>query len=680
MSSSTGKASPLSLLRNIGVIAHIDAGKTTLTERILFYTQKIYRMGEVHDGTATMDFLPEEQERGITIASACTTCAWDGRTINIIDTPGHVDFTIEVERSLRVLDGAIGVFCGVGGVEPQSETVWRQSERFGVPKLAFVNKLDRLGADFAAVLDALHTRLGATVLPLTAPIGEGDDFEAILDVITQERLDFDDASQGRDYTRKPLAGQEAALGASWRERMLETLAENDDAFLELYLGGEVTEADIRAAVRRATLARSVVPVFAGSALRNIGVQPLLDGVCSYLPSPVDVAPPVGQSRVDGHREPIAPEAKEPLAALAFKVVMEGSRKLALVRIYAGTLKEGDLCRNLTRNTEERASKLYRLHAGRREQIESAGPGDIVAAMGLRSVRTGDTLGGAGFEYLLENISSYKPVISLALEPRNNEEGTKLDEVLDRLTTEDPTLLVEVDEGSGQRVLSGMGELHLEVILERIRREYGLEPRAGNPQVVHRETATREGAGTGEFDRELGDQPHYGFVAVMVTPREREKGNRVRFGMATEGWPKVWLDEVEQGITDSLQSGVLTGYPVQDVDVAVTELRRRDGASSPAGYRMAAMAAVRAAMEQAGPVVLEPIMDVEINVPDAHVGPAISQLGARGGKVENMYDRAGLKVISALAPLRGLFGFSTSLRSATQGRAGLVMRFVRFDAM
>lgn len=681
MTSSHGPAPRLDLLRNIGIIAHIDAGKTTLSERILFYTQKIHRMGEVHDGTATMDFMPEEQERGITIASACTTCTWGRHTVNLIDTPGHVDFTIEVERALRVLDGAVGVFCAVGGVEPQSETVWRQSEKFGVPKLAFVNKMDRLGADFEATLDAMRARLGAAPLPLVVPLGQGESFEGLVDVVTREVLTFPSDAHDRSYHRAPVEGESARLCEVWRDRMLETLAENDEGIVDRYLGGEeLTPEEIHAAIRRVTLARSLVPVFAGSALHNTGVQPLIDGVCAYLPSPVDAVPARGLDRSEGRRVVISPDAKAPLAALVFKVVMEGSRKVALVRLYSGVLREGDTCRNVTREVDERVSKLFRLHAGRREQIEEAFAGDIVGVMGLRAARTGDTVATAERPVLLENIAAYRPVISLAMEPRNTEEGEKLDEVLERLCLEDPTLAVEQDEGTGQRILSGMGELHLEVVLERIRREYGVSPRVGNPQVVYQETVSGTGEGTGEFDRELGDQPHYGQVSLRVTARERDKGNRVRFGMATEGWPQTWVDSVAQGVVDSLQSGVVKGYPVQDVDVEVVSMQRRDGASSPAGYHMAAVAAVKSAMQAAGPVLLEPIMAVEISVAEAHLGASIGQLGSRGGKVENMFDRGGQKVVQGLAPLAGLFGFSTALRSATQGRAGLVMRFERFDSM
>lgn len=664
-------------VRNIGVIAHIDAGKTTLTERMLFYTRRIHRMGEVHDGTATMDYLPEEQERGITITSACTTCEWDGTTINIIDTPGHVDFTIEVERSLRVLDGAVGVFCAVGGVEPQSETVWRQSEHFGVPKIAFINKMDRIGADFSAVLRALETRLGAVPLPLVVPVGAAGTFSGLIDLITRERLNFDPADQGRTWTRSPLSDEDAAIADRWREPMLDRLAENDDRFFEQYLGGEYAEEDIRAAIRRATLSRRLTPVLCGSALRNTGVQPLLDAVKAYLPSPEDVPPARAHNPADGTDMTIPCATTAPLAGLVFKVMMDGGRKLALVRLYAGKLREGDSCRNVTRATDERISRLYRLHADHREQLEEAGAGDIVAVIGLRSAHTGDTIGVPGSSFLLESIDAYQPVISLALEPRNADEGKTLDEALARFTLEDPTLTVATDEGSGHRIISGMGELHLDVVLERIRREYGIAPRVGNPQVIRRETPTRTASADGEFDRELGKERHIGAVSLTVSPLPRGTGNHVRLVFDASLLPAASREAVEQGVENALQSGPVSGYPMQDVAVDVTAMPRREG-STAAGYHMAAGIALRTALEAAAVTTLEPLMFVEITAPEANLGPAISLFGTRGGRVENIIDRAGLKVVQGLAPLSKLFGFSTDLRSATQGRAGLVMRFERFD--
>ncbi|MDR1126105.1 MAG: elongation factor G [Deltaproteobacteria bacterium] len=681
----------LQKLRNAGIIAHIDAGKTTLTERILFYTHKIHRMGEVHEGAATMDFTPEEQARGITIASACCTCAWELENrqydINLIDTPGHVDFSIEVERSLRVLDGAVGVFCAVGGVEPQSETVWRQAEKFGVPKLAFVNKMDRLGASFAGVLRDMREKLGARPAPLVVPLGEGEDFAALLDVLGLERLDFDAASQGALYTRRPLSADEAALAAPWREELISLLADESDEIMEKYLAGEELPLELlRAAVRRGTLRRSLVPVFCGSALRNAGVQPLLDGICLYLPNPLEAEPQeaedVNLSAGAGRAIPVKlePDPDGDLAALVFKLCMEGGRKLSLLRIYSGTLRDGMECCNATRKRTERISRLFRLFADDREQIAAAGPGAIVAVQGLRSAYTGDSVSSPGRPLLLENIAAYRPVISIALEPKNSSEGEKLDEVLQRFLLEDPTLHLEMDDDSGQRIISGMGELHLEVLLERMKREYGLEPRAGNPQVVCQETILKTAGAEGEFDRELGDTPHYGKVLVRVAPRERGGGNLVRWGFDNTDWPQPWLAAAEQGIDDSLHAGVLRGFPVQDVLVEILELQRRDGASSPAGYHMAAVAALKSALSAARPALLEPVMHIEISVPDSHLGAALNLLSAHGGKVSELAERGEQKIIKALAPMRELFGFSTFLRSSTQGRAGMVLRFERFDAI
>ncbi len=672
-------------LRNIGIIAHIDAGKTTLSERILFYTRKIHRMGEVHDGTATMDFMPEEQERGITIAAAASTCRWKDWTLNLIDTPGHVDFTIEVERSLRVLDGAVGVFCAVGGVEPQSETVWRQSESFGVPKIAFVNKMDRVGANFSAVVDALHERLGATPAAVTVPLGEGPEFHAVADVIALKKLVFDEDSQGRTMEELPLEGEERDFALLWREKTLETLGENDDAFMELYLEENFSEEDIHAALKRATLARRVTPVLAGSALKNAGVQPLLDAVGRYLPSPLDVPAPHGTS-VDGTEEKvldIGPMA--PFCALVFKVLMEGGRKTSLVRLYSGTLKEGDVVRNTAQNKEERVSRMFRMDADQQEQIAEASSGDIVAVLGLRAARTGDTIAAPGLDMLLENLESVRPVISMALEPRNADEGKTLDEALARYSAEDPTLGVTQDEDSGDRIISGMGELHLDVVLERMRREYGISPRAGQPQVVARETVRVSGEGHGMFDRELGTVHHFGEVVLTMAPAGRDAGNRVELAPALahpadakEALPKALVDEVLQGISDSLLSGPQTGYPVQDVNITVTAIRK-DGATA-AGCRMAASMAVRDAMEKARATVLEPIMNVEIIAPEEALGASISLFQNCGGKIEELGERGGMRYLSGMAPMRRLFGFSTALRSATQGRAGFTMRFKHYDSM
>ncbi len=701
MSNNSKHTNYLQKIRNIGIIAHIDAGKTTLTERILFYTQKIHRLGEVHEGTATMDYLPEEQDRGITITSACTHCEWNGHDINIIDTPGHVDFTIEVERSLRVLDGAVGVFCAVGGVEPQSETVWRQSEQFNVPKIAFINKVDRAGADFTAVLAAMKSRLNVKPILLTMPLGEGEDFCAVLDIVHKERLDFALEDQGQSIKRSPLSQLEAELVAPWREQLLETLAENDDAFLEGYLEGHSFNAhEIYAALRRATIARHITPVLCGSALRNAGVQMVLDAVCALLPAPLDASQAVALD-INEQEQNIVADPSAPLAALVFKVVIDGGRKLAFLRLYAGTMQEGASYYNSNAMCEDRINRIYRLHADHREQLDKAQCGDIVAVVGFRSAQTGETYCLKKYPVRLESIVLYEPVITLALEPRNADESSKLDEALTRYTTEDPTLKVSIDEGSGHRMLSGMGELHLDVILERIKREYGVNPRAGQPQVVYRESIQTTACAEAEFDRELGKEHHYGKVKIRIEPLARGSGNKICFGdffppdaiadakaCAKFGFNKAWLDATVQGLEDSLQSGPLTGYPIQDVCVHIEQLEKREGASTVPGYHMAAGMALREAINLAAPQVLEPIMQVEISVPETHLGAAIGLFTTCAGRVENLQDKGkgennqgdAQKLIQGLAPLAKLFGFSTSLRSVTQGRAGLIMQFAKFDTV
>lgn len=673
-----------SKLRNIGIIAHIDAGKTTLTERILFYTRKIHRMGEVHEGTATMDFMPEEQERGITITSACTTCHWKDRVINIIDTPGHVDFTIEVERCLRVLDGAVGVFCAVAGVEPQSETVWRQSEQFGVPKLAFVNKMDRPGADFDRTVQAIRTRLGANAVPVTIPVGSGADFSGVIDLIKEKVLSFSEDDEGMTVSESAPEGDLKEACSKARDHMLESLADVDDAFMEKYLEGSVTEDDIRSAMRRAVLARTFTPVLAGSALGNKGVQPLLDAICDFLPSPCDL-PPVQGLDAKGKSVSVPLTEDSPFVGLVFKVVMEDGRKTSFLRVYSGSFGEGDSLTNVNRGKDDRVGRIYRLHADHREQLKSASAGDIVAVVGLRSAHTGETY-AKGIDVRLEAIESYAPVITLALEPRNADEGKVLDEALARYTEEDPTLLSHFDEETGMRTISGMGELHLDVTLERMRREYHISPRVGAPEVIMRETITGTGEGDCVFDRELGKVQHFGHVSVSVAPRPRGAGNTVKPGSflpedkiaAAKIIQKELLTAALEGATDALQSGDLTGYPVVDVAVTITGIERRDGVASEPGCRMAAAQALKQALAAASPVILEPVMNVTISCPEAELGSAISLFGTLGGKIDEMEDNSGQKVVHGTASLRKLFGFSTKLRSATQGRAGLVMSFSRFD--
>lgn len=668
------------LLRNVGIIAHIDAGKTTLSERILFYTHKIHRLGEVHEGTAAMDYLPEEQERGITIVSACTSVEWCGHTINLIDTPGHVDFTIEVERSLRVLDGAVGVFCAVGGVEPQSETVWRQSEKFGIPKLAFINKMDRLGADFAGVVDQLETVLHARPLPVQLPWGSEHELKGVIDVLAMETIVFDQDSRSEKMERIALDEDARAFAEPWRERLIESLAEGDESLLDAYLEGSPIDASwLQDLLRAGTLARRFTPVFAGSALKNIGVQPLLDAVVAYLPSPAEAAPAEGHHPETGLPVRCQPSPDAPLAGLVFKIIMESGRKLALVRLYSGTLAEGAQFYNATQHKTERAQRLYHLHADQREHSAQALAGDIVGIGGLKFAKTGDTLCTKDAPVVLEAIDAYQPVIAMAIEPKNADEGHKLEEALEKYLAEDPTLRVELDEDTGQRVVSGMGELHLSVLLERMQREYHIAPRAGSPQVVFMETVSSAGKAQAVVDRDLGELHHHGEVALSVAPLARGEGAVVSFDLDTEDWPKPLLDAVSQGLEDGLQSGVLQGYPIRDVQVRVEDLGDKARSSAP-GLHMAAVAALREALKRASPRILEPIMRLEIAVPEQYVGEAVGLLSARGGRVEEIGEKSGQHLVQGVAPMGKLFGFATALRSATQGRAGVSMQFDRFDTL
>ncbi len=667
-------------IRNIGIIAHIDAGKTTVTERILYFSGKIHRLGEVHEGTATMDYMPEEQERGITITSAVTTCLWNKNTINIIDTPGHVDFTIEVQRSLRVLDGAIGVFCAVGGVEPQSETVWRQSESYKVPKLIFINKMDRLGADFEAVLESITDRLKANILPVQIPDGAGDEFAGVFDLIRLKKLVYDDDQNGEEFEAVDLSEEELERVSPWREKMCDTLSEFDDEFLERYLSDEIDPQYIESVIRKATLSLALVPVFAGSALKNIGVQPLMDAIGKYLPSPLEVAQIKGVDPLTGVEKVVEPVVSADFQALVFKIVMDSGRKIVLMRIYSGKIAAGDTVKNVTQGTVERVDRLFRMHAGRREKLDVAGVGDIVAVDGLKNSRTGDTLSTSEKTIILEQIALYKPVISLAIEPRNAEESEKLEDVLDKYLQEDPTLNLKTDEDTGQIILSGMGELHLEVVLERMRREYGIAPRAGKPQVVYQEVPGILAEAEEEFDRQVGDEKYYGYVRLSVEPSKRGEGRNVSFEIDTAAWPSEWLDTVAEAIEDSLQVGVIKGFPVQDIRVRVLELKKKETESATQGYHFAAGRALKKALTASSPKLMEPIMDIEISVPDDFIGDVIGLLGAKGARIENMLDRHGQKVVQALAPLSKMFGFSTELRSSTQGRAGFVMKFHSFDVL
>ncbi|GAB6888260.1 elongation factor G [Desulfothermus okinawensis JCM 13304] len=671
----------LNFIRNIGIIAHIDAGKTTLTERILYYTKRIHRMGEVHEGTATMDYMPEEQERGITITSACTSCHWQNKQINIIDTPGHVDFTIEVERALRVLDGAVGIFCAVGGVEPQSETVWKQSEKYHVPKIAFINKMDRIGANFENVLHEMKKKLGANPVPVQIPWGAGQDFEGIIDLIEMKFLCFDPNTEGEVFEKKDLTNEQLEKAQIWRDKLVESVSEIDEGLLEKYLGEEeITIQEIKDALKKGTIELKLTPVFVGSALKKIGVQPVLDGICDYLPSPVEVKQLEGIDPDTKKKKVFPISSTAPFSALVFKITMESGRQLSLFRVYSGTVKAGDIVYNATQGKTLRIARLFTLHADRKERIDMARAGEIVGGAGLKDVRTGDSLCFEDNKIILEKISDYQSVISIALEPKNSAEGERLIDALNKLLKEDPTLFMKVDEETGQIILSGMGELHLEVIQERLKREYKVEFRAGTPQVVYRETISRTAKVKEEFFRELGENMHYGYVELKVEPIDRHGDNKVIFEVDTSTYPDRFVIATETAIRDGLQSGVLKGSPLQGVKVSILGMGNLREESSEVGYHMAAASGLKKALESAGPVLMEPIMAVEIYVPEEFVGDVISLIGIKGGKIENMFERGTDKVVQALAPLRKLFGFSTDLRSATQGRASFIMKFEKFDVL
>lgn len=677
----------ISSIRNIGIIAHIDAGKTTLSERVLFYCQKIHRLGEVHDGAATMDFMPEEQERGITISAACTTCLWGDKNINLVDTPGHVDFTMEVERCLRVMDSAVGVFCAVGGVEPQSETVWRQSEKFGLPKIAFINKMDRTGADFKAVLDAMRERLGAVPVPLNIPLGSGDSFQGVLDILDAKRLFFDPEDQGQTIRKYPCTAEELAQLAPWKEYLLEKVAEADDEFLELWLDGSFTDNDIQLALARACKKSAITPVLCGSALRNIGVQPLLDAVCALLPSP-DERPPVPATIDNGDIIKITPQIKAQPIGLVFKVVMEGARKNCFIRLYTGRISEGETLLNSHTGKRERIGRLYRLHADRKEQLEHLEAGDIAAITGFADAHTGNTYSARKDRPVLETITVQAPVITLALETKNADESKILEEALQRYVEEDPTLHYENDEESGLRTISGMGELHLEVILERLAREYKISPRVGAPQVVARETINKNACARFNFDKELGKEHHQGEVEIELESLPRNSGTVVLVGdflpedpvESKKLLPQPYLQGVLDGIDDGLQSGPLAGWPVTDVQVTVKDIKRQEGLTTVPGLRMAAVHALRDAILKGSPTLLEPVMRLEISCPDDFLGAILTLVQQNGGLVEDVEDHGVLKIVKANAPLRKLFGFSTRLRSSSQGRAAFIMSFKSFDSM
>ncbi len=671
--------SKIARTRNIGVVAHIDAGKTTVSERILFYTGKSYKMGEVHDGEAVMDWMPQEQERGITITSAVTTCAWKNHEIHIIDTPGHVDFTIEVERSLRVLDGAVVVFCAVAGVEPQSETVWHQADKYGVPKIAFVNKMDRVGADFFRVISMMRERFHSTPVAIQMPVGSEDTFRGVIDLVAQKMLSWDETSQGAEYTTDEIPADIAGQVQEERERMIETLADCDDVLADLYLAGEeISVADIHAALRRGVIALKIVPVLCGAALRNKGIQPVLDSVVNYLPSPEDIPPVKGINPKTKEEEVRHSSDKEPFAALAFKIQMDEGRKLTYLRIYSGqVIANGDVY-NAAKKKKEKVARLLRMHSNKRERIEKASAGELIAVLGLKETTTGDTLCDEAHPIMLEQIEFYEPVISEAIEAKTPADQEKLASALIKLADEDPTLRVKYEDETAQTVISGMGELHLEIIVDRLRREFGAHVNVGRPRVVYRETIRKPVVLEGVFEKELGDKKHFGQVRLELTPRKRGSGNDIVFAMADDVIPPEFHDAIEEGLREAMMSGVLGSYPVIDVGVKVTGGAYAEGESSAQAYKIAASTAFRDGCQSADPVMLEPIMMVDIITPSEFMGDVIGDINARKGEIQAVHPKGPVSEIKAKVPLKAMFGYSTDLRSATQGRAVFSMIFAEYN--
>ena len=669
---------PISKFRNIGIIAHIDAGKTTVSERILFYTGKLHKMGEVHDGEATMDWMLEEKERGITITSAVTYCPWRGHSINIIDTPGHVDFTIEVERSLRVLDGAVGVFCAVGGVEPQSETVWYQADKHHVPKIAFVNKIDRIGADFHRVVSMIHSRLGANPLITQIPWGQENQFKGIIDLIEMKAVQWNEDDLGLTFKQINIPSEFAEEAAAYREILIEKLAETDDLLMEKYLAEEdISNTEIKKAIRDAVIGLKLVPVLCGSALKNKGIQPLLDAIVDFLPSPSDIPPVTGNAPDTEEIITRMPKANEPLTALAFKVKLDEGRKLTYLRIYAGTVKEGDLVYNPEKDKKEKISRILKMHSNKRERIDSASAGDIIAVMGLKETTTGDTICQENSPVILEPISFNEPVISIAVEPKRVQDTDKLVDSLAKLTDEDPTLKFYTDEDTGQIIVSGMGELHLDIIVGRLAREFNAEVNHGKPQVVYRETITETKEHQEVFERELGGKEHFASIKIMVVPGKRRDGNSFINKLNIPDFPPDFLKAIEEGILEAGASGPILGYPVIDVTTFLLEAAIKE-TSDVMSFKAVANISFRNACASAQPIQLEPIMRTEIIVPEDFIGEVIGDINSRHGKVEHIEKKGPFQILIAIVPLSKMFGYSTVLRSLTQGRATFSMHFCSYD--
>jgi elongation factor G len=672
---------PLERCRNIGIMAHIDAGKTTTTERILFYTGITHRIGEVHEGTATMDWMEQEQERGITITSAATTCFWRDIRINIIDTPGHVDFTAEVERSLRVLDGACAVFDAVHGVEPQSETVWRQADKYGVPRICFINKMDKMGADFEHAVDTIRKRLNARPVAIQIPIGQEAAFKGVIDLVGMKAIYWRDEAMGAKYEVEEIPADLRKKAEAFHAQLVESVAENDDAMLHKFLEGETISADeLRASLRKSVIALKLFPVLCGTAFKNKGVQTLLDAVVDYLPSPVDIPPTQGHD--PDHREKVLerkPADSEPFSGLAFKIMADSFvGQLVFVRVYSGHLKTGDGVLNTTRGKSERIGRLLKMHANKREEISEIYAGDICACVGLKNVTTGDTICTEKAPILLESIEFAAPVISVAVEPKTKSDQEKMGVALARLAQEDPTFKVNTDPDSGQTIISGMGELHLEIIVDRMMREYKVEANVGKPQVAYRETIRKEAQAEGKYIRQTGGSGHYGHVKLRIGPNEMGKGfefiNEIKSGSV----PREFFKPIEQGVKQAMEGGVLAGYELVDIKVTLYDGSYHEVDSDEMAFKIAASMGFKEAARKASPVLLEPIMSVEVVVPEEFMGTIIGDLNSRRGRIEGVEHRAGSQVIKSLVPLAEMFGYATNMRSSTQGRATFSMHFAHYD--
>ncbi len=670
---------PLERVRNIGIMAHIDAGKTTTTERILYYTGVTYKIGEVHEGTAVMDWMVQEQERGITITSAATTCFWKDHRINIIDTPGHVDFTIEVERALRVLDGAIAVFDAAAGVEPQSETVWRQANKYKVPRIAFMNKMDKMGADYFMSINSMVERLGANPVAIQIPIGAEETFRGPIDLVKMRAFYFDDETLGAKFVEDEIPEEYRAQAEEYRDKMLEALADVDENIMEKYLNGdEITEDEIKKALRKGTLEMKITPVLCGSAFKNKGVQLLLDAIVDYLPSPLDI-PPVKGKTPDGKEEIRKASDDEPFSALAFKVMTDPYvGQLTYLRVYSGVMTAGSYVYNATKGKKERIGRLLKMHANKREEIKEVRAGDIAAAVGLKYTLTGDTLCDENNPIILEAMEFPEPVISIAIEPKTKADQEKLSAALSKLAQEDPSFRVTFDEETGQTLISGMGELHLEIIVDRLIREFKVGANVGKPQVAYRETIKTPAKAEGKFIRQTGGRGQYGHVLIDVEPLEKGKGfefvNKIVGGVI----PKEYIPAVEKGIKEAMESGILAGYPVVDVRVTLYDGSYHEVDSSEMAFKIAGSMAFKEACQKANPVLLEPIMSVEVVTPEDYMGDVIGDLNSRRGKVQSMEKRGNAQVIKALVPLSEMFGYATDLRSKTQGRATYTMQFSHYE--